>query len=346
MLNAPIPGNEPERLASLRRMLLLSSPDEEAFDRVTRVARHTFRMPVVLISLIDAERQWFKSCIGLPVRETGRDVSFCGHAILHSELLVIEDARLDPRFADNPLVTGEPRVIFYAGRPLMNAEGFMVGTLCLIDHQPRTLSAEDRRCLDDLGCWVEQLFLSRRLGEVQQAFMLELDEARRTSLLDPLLNIWHREAAMDMLERETQRAFRNRSPLAVLMIEPGRLAEIRHAHGAAAGDDFLVEFLRRLRSLTRPYDTIGRYGDDRFIVTLPDGTAATARSIAERLIRAMAYPFAAQGELIETTVSIGISAADFVTATPSPLEALDHAEEALRTARARGGNHLEIHENH
>lgn len=102
MLKAPIPENEAERLASLQKMQLLATPDEEVFDRVVRTAQRLFGVPVALVSLIDAHRQWFKACIGLPVRETGRDVSFCGHAILGDELFVIEDSREDKRFADNP----------------------------------------------------------------------------------------------------------------------------------------------------------------------------------------------------------------------------------------------------
>jgi GAF domain-containing protein len=125
------PANEEQRLASLQRMQLLDTPDEEAFDRITRIAQHLFAVPIALVSLVDLNRQWFKSCVGLPVRETPRDVSFCGHAILGNDLFIIENAPADERFADNPLVTGGPNIRFYAGRPLRNAEGYNIGTLCI-----------------------------------------------------------------------------------------------------------------------------------------------------------------------------------------------------------------------
>jgi len=164
MLLAPTPEDEQARLASLLRMNILSTSDEEIFDRISRMAKKVLNVPIVLVSLVDAERQWFKSCIGLPVKETPRDISFCGHAIMHDKLFIIPDATKDDRFSDNPLVTEEPHVIFYAGRPLRNPEGFRVGTLCIIDHQPRELSKEDQDYLNDLGAWVEQTFLTRDLA--------------------------------------------------------------------------------------------------------------------------------------------------------------------------------------
>lgn len=115
MLEPPIPPDEQQRLAVLRSLHILDTPPEERFDRITRTAQRLFNVPIALISLIDAHRQWFKSCQGLPVSETPRGISFCGHAILADTPLIIPDALLDPRFADNPLVTGEPRIRFYAG---------------------------------------------------------------------------------------------------------------------------------------------------------------------------------------------------------------------------------------
>jgi diguanylate cyclase (GGDEF)-like protein len=336
MLSAQIPLNEPERIASLRKMLLLSSPDEEAFDRVTRAAQRMFGVPIALISLIDSNRQWFKSCIGLPVRETGRDVSFCGHAIMKEELMVIENARLDPRFADNPLVTDPPQVIFYAGRPLRNAENFLVGTLCVIDHQPRSFSQEDRRSLDDLGYWVEQIFFGRELGESQAAVLSELDEARRTSMLDPMLNIWNRGAAMQMQEREVLRAFRNKSSLSMLMIDVDYFKAINDEWGRPAGDSVLSELAKRLRSATRAYDSIGRYGGDELMAILPDTDPRMAREVVERFMESMSYPFVVGDEVFDVFVSIGIATSDYVSTTPTAPELLDWADAALLEAK-RGG---------
>ncbi|MBY0438186.1 MAG: GAF domain-containing protein [Burkholderiales bacterium] len=147
MIPAPIPPNEMQRLNALRSLLILDTPPEERFDRITRFAASEFDTPVALVSLIDERRQWFKARVGLDACETSRDISFCGHAIEGSNVLVIGDARDDPRFADNPLVTGDPFIRFYAGAPLILPGGLSVGTLCLIDTEPRTFSRIDQSIL-------------------------------------------------------------------------------------------------------------------------------------------------------------------------------------------------------
>ncbi len=152
---APLPPDEEERLAALRATGLLDSAPEARFDHYTRLAAEMFDVPIALLSLVDAERQWFKSRHGLDVSETPRDRAFCAHAILDDGILQVTDTHDDERFADNPLVTGEPRVRFYAGVALKSGEGRRVGTLCLIDHRPRELSARERESLVDLARFVQ-----------------------------------------------------------------------------------------------------------------------------------------------------------------------------------------------
>jgi phosphoribosyl 1,2-cyclic phosphodiesterase/DNA-binding response OmpR family regulator len=154
-VRAPLPPDEVVRLRALHEARILDSPAEERFDRITRLARRVFNVPFALVSLVDTERQWFKSRSGLDVEETPRELSFCAHAIHADETLLVPDALADPRFADNPVVTGELRVRFYAGRPVRIA-GRRVGTLCLVDQRPRDLRADDLRALDDLAALVEK----------------------------------------------------------------------------------------------------------------------------------------------------------------------------------------------
>jgi signal transduction histidine kinase len=156
MIEPPLPANETERLAALRALRLLDTPAEERFDRITRTARDLFGVPIALISLVDAGRQWFKSRQGLAATETPRAISFCGHAILGDAAFVVSDARNDERFADNPLVTGAPHIRFYAGMPLNSTDGRKIGTLCLIDSQPRAFDAGDEQRLRDLAAWAER----------------------------------------------------------------------------------------------------------------------------------------------------------------------------------------------
>jgi GAF domain-containing protein len=150
MIVPPKPSNEKERLQALRDLLILDTPPEERFDRITQFASFEFDVPIVVISLVDEERQWFKSLVGLDACSTSRDISFCTHAILQDEILIIEDATKDERFFDNPLVLGDPHIRFYAGAQLILPKGEMVGTLCLIDQKPRIFDKTDMLILSTL----------------------------------------------------------------------------------------------------------------------------------------------------------------------------------------------------
>ncbi|HTX40108.1 MAG TPA: adenylate/guanylate cyclase domain-containing protein [Bryobacteraceae bacterium] len=167
-LVAPRPANETERLASLRSLELLDTPAEERFDVLTRLASRLFQVPISYVALVEDERQWFKSRVGLQDCQTSRQVAFCSHTILRSEPLIIADTFEDPRFANNPLVTGEPHVRAYAGVPLRGPGGHNVGTLCLADHQPRQFTAHDVEVLKEMGLLVEREFQSQTVIRQQQ----------------------------------------------------------------------------------------------------------------------------------------------------------------------------------
>lgn len=171
---AEIPQNEPLRLAALHATGLLDTPPEERFDRLTRLARFMFGVDIALVSLVAHDRQWFKSRQGLEATETPREVSFCSHAIRGSRVFEVTDARQDPRFCDNPLVTGAPGIRFYAGAPLTMADGHRIGTLCIIDTRPRQLSRVERHALRDLADCVEQAIGHGDLQEHGKALRLAL----------------------------------------------------------------------------------------------------------------------------------------------------------------------------
>lgn len=172
MTPPPIPANEQLRLDTLRALNILDTSAEERFDRLTRLARRLFGVPIALVSLVDANRQWFKSCIGLSSTESSREISFCGHAILDDGILMVPDALLDERFHDNPLVVDEPGIRFYAGCPLSVANGSKLGTLCLIDVQPREFGEEDRALLRDLAHMAEQELAALQLATMDELTLL------------------------------------------------------------------------------------------------------------------------------------------------------------------------------
>lgn len=169
-MKPPLPKNEAKRLKVLWQYDVLDTVPEEVFDDLTDLAAHICEAPIALISLVDENRQWFKSRVGISAKETSRDISFCAHAILQNGLFVISDATKDPRFRDNPSVTGSPKIRFYAGVPLKSPDGFALGTLCVVDKKPRKLRPEQKRALVVLARHVEtQLELRRHAKELAEA---------------------------------------------------------------------------------------------------------------------------------------------------------------------------------
>ncbi len=263
---ALFPVDEDSRLAKLRSLNILDTADEERFDRITRLARRIFDVPIALVSLVDSNRQWFKSCFGLDARETSRDVSFCAHAILAHEALVIPDAAHDPRFADNPLVTGAPHIRFYAGHPLALPDGTNLGTLCLIDTRPRTIDGDELAHLHDLAALAE-----RELAAVQMA------------TIDPLTSLSNRRG-FEMLAQQALNACRRGGRRAsLLFFDLNEFKQINDRFGHAEGDRALRIFAHALTTVLREMDVVGRLGGDEFVALLITAHEIDATGIIERL---------------------------------------------------------------
>lgn len=162
MIKAPLPKNEQDRLVALQRYLILDTLPEKAFDEIVWLVSYVCQTPVAYVSIIDKDRQWFKSKIGLTAAETDRDIAFCAHAILNPEIMVVPDTFKDIRFSDNPLVLGDPKIRFYAGSPLVSEDGYPLGTLCAVDHQPRNLTSHQLEALAVLARQTERLLEYRR----------------------------------------------------------------------------------------------------------------------------------------------------------------------------------------
>ncbi|MFZ6644909.1 diguanylate cyclase domain-containing protein [Undibacterium sp. TJN25] len=266
MLAAPIPENEARRVRALHSLDILDTPSDERFDRLTRLVKRIFKVPIAVVSLVDADRQWFKSCIGLDATETSRDISFCGHAILGDDIFTIPDALSDERFHDNPLVANEPWIRFYAGCPLSVSDGSKIGTLCLIDMEPRELDTDQREILKDLARMAEQ-----ELAAVQLATM------------DALTSLPNRRGFESLAQHALHLCKRINRPASLLFFDLNGFKKINDTFGHAEGDRALATFADVLRTALRDSDVGGRLGGDEFVVLLVDAAGANAGGFVTRL---------------------------------------------------------------
>lgn len=266
MLSAAIPADEAERIESLQALEILDTPPEERFDRVTRLAKRIFGVPIVAVSLIDTNRQWFKSCIGLDVTESPRETSFCGHAIHSDTIYLVTDAQADPRFHDNPLVQGDPHIRFYAGCPLGIGPGSRIGTLCLIDREPRSFSEDDAAALRDLAGMVEQELVAIRMAT-----------------LDELTQLSNRRGLLALGQNTISLARRFNKSALMFFVDLDGFKPINDKFGHAAGDQALKDFAQLLIESFREADVIARPGGDEFVVLCADCPESEATGMIARL---------------------------------------------------------------
>ncbi|ELS31194.1 MULTISPECIES: sensor domain-containing diguanylate cyclase [Pseudanabaena] len=260
------PDNEDVRIDALRSLNILDTKSEERFDRLTRLAKRLFGVSIVMVNFVDINRLWVKSVQGVEISESPRDTSFCGHAILGNDILIVSDALSDRRFYDNPFVIGDPKVRFYAGLPIVVPNGSKVGTLCLVDYNPRTFSEEDQELLRDLGQMAEQ-----ELAAVQMA------------TIDELTQISNRRGFIALALHSLNLCKRLNKPASLFFFDLDLFKEINDRYGHAEGDRALIGFSQILKDAFRESDVIGRLGGDEFVVLLTNTNRAASNLLLSRL---------------------------------------------------------------
>ena len=270
MLSPATPANETQRLQALRSLKLLDTAPEERFDRVTRLAKQVFGTPIALVSLVDADRQWFKSRQGLDATETPRNISFCGHAIVDDKIMVVNDAADDQRFCDNPLVCGDPNIRFYAGYPISAPDGSRIGTLCIIDRKPREVSKEQLQLLRELGRMVEEELM-----------------ATNDLTIDPVTGLSNRNGFLAIADHLLAMCVRTEQPATLLAFEFQNFAAINSAGGHKAADAAATELAHELAACFRNCDIVARLAPDIFCVLLAgsdlDGVDSARYRLEENL---------------------------------------------------------------
>ncbi len=353
MLGAPpIPANEDARVAKLREYEILDTLPEQAYDDVTALAAFICQTPIALISLVDADRQWFKANHGLEGKVgSPRAEAFCAHAIVDTRALVIRDATLDDRFHDNPSVTGDPHIRFYAGVPLVAPTGEALGTLCVIDRESRELTASQLDALHALSRQtMSQLELRRTTQLLEQrlldqgayvqrleGYQLQMEQAQAhlqsLTLTDGLTSIGNRLAFEKRLTDEINRAERHGTPLSLLMIDVDRFKALNDRFGHPVGDRTLIMVAKALQEAARTTDFVGRYGGEEFAVLLPHTGGEGALIMAERCRRAVE-----RVAWKDAPVTVSVGAATYVSGKSRNDELVSEADRALYAVKQRGRN--------
>jgi diguanylate cyclase (GGDEF)-like protein len=327
LYHPPAIGDEAGRLAALQSLDILDTGPEHRFDRLSRMARLALDVPIALVSLIDRDRVWFKSRHGIAACESDRSVAFCSHAIAQDGPFIVSDMTKDARFAENPFVVGDPLIRAYVGIPLRLRSGHAIGTLCVMDTQPRFFSDEEVDVMQDLASMV-----------------VETIELRHMASTDALTGALTRRGFAWEMDREFARARRFRKEIHLLAFDLDHFKAVNDRYGHAVGDVVLRTLVTTIREETRSTDLLARTGGEEFVLALPDTDRLGAQIAAERIrTRIAAMPIDVDGRSIRVTTSVGLAGCDLDQLGWT--DALTQADIALYRAKRNGRNLTICYEN-
>jgi diguanylate cyclase (GGDEF)-like protein len=314
--------DEEGRLRALDRYAVLDTQPEAPFEKIVGLVEQVMGVPICAVSLVDRHRQWFKAKRGLDVCETARDISFCTHAIKAPEPLIVCDASLDPRFAQNPLVIGPPFIRAYAGVPLRTQEGYNLGSLCAIDVKPRDFPATQIAILSSFA-----------------KLVVDELELRTIASSDHLSGALSRRAFTEQAANEAERASRYGRPLSLAILDIDFFKKVNDTHGHAAGDVAIKRVAEASMAAMRGSDALGRIGGEEFALLMPETTIENARLFAERLRATIEGLDIDAPPRMRVTVSIGV--AEFAAKAEKIEDTLARADQALYAAKHGGRNRVE-----
>ncbi|WP_338501068.1 sensor domain-containing diguanylate cyclase [Sphingomonas kaistensis] len=317
--------DEHARLAALHRYGVLDTAPEQQFDKITSLVRSVLGVPISAVSLIDRDRQWFKSICGLETRETPRSVSFCSHAIRQTEPLIVDDALQDDRFKVNPLVLDDPNIRSYAGVPLQTPDGYNVGALCAIDVVPREFSQAQIEILSNLASLVVDELELRRIAE-----------------RDHLTNALTRRGFVQAMDKEIARFHRHQRASALILFDIDHFKKINDCYGHPGGDAVLKAIVAACRNALRANDVLGRLGGEEFGIVLDEADNCAATAVAEKLRQTVEQLTVGFSTGIKVTASFGV--APIATSVTDSDEWILAADAALYSAKRGGRNQVVVNE--
>ena len=334
MPEAPVAPFELSRMAAVHRTRLLGTPAEERFDRITRLARRMFDVPMACLDIVGEKLVWLKSVQGFDGLEGMRKDSYCHYAVLNDQICMVRDARADPRFHDSCLAQ---IWVFYAGVPL-HFNGERVGVLCIGDGKPRDFDSDQLEALHDLGAMAEHELEVAALSEAQVILAHSNEELEMKARIDVLTHLWNRRAILELAEGELAAGANN--SIAIVMIDIDHFKKINDTFGHPAGDEVLRSVAERLRRWLRPNDAVGRFGGEEFLAILSGVGPEEALQVCERIRFEVAKTtICCDQHKIPVSCSIGIA----VSQAPADLDRLiSSADGALYHAKESGRNRVEL----
>lgn len=317
-LSAEAMHKEAARLQALEELDLLDSPRDPGFDRIVRLIQEIFSVEIGIVSFIDAHRQWYKACSGMPVDELPREDTFCRYVLETDNALIVQDTRLDERFRQHPVVIQPPHVRFYAGFPIRTEEGHIVGTICAMDSQPKSFGKRDARVLEELA------------GAVMDRVALA-----KLASTDALTGLLSRRSFREEAQRLIAQASRHRHEISCIMLDVDHFKKINDQYGHAAGDEVLKRIASVCKRELRQGDLVGRLGGEEFAILLPHVGREGALATAEKLRRALASEeISLEPKTVAVTASLGITSASIVARDIDTL--LAQADAAMYQAKQTG----------
>jgi diguanylate cyclase (GGDEF)-like protein len=334
----PRPPDEEQRLSVLLRYQLLDTPAEDDFDVLTELAAQVCEAPYAFVSLVDRDRVWIKSYFGRNAQSRPRDDDYCSWAILEGDVLAIPDLLSDPRTAKMSLTIGSPGYRMYTGANLRSSDGHCIGSLCVLDDQPRALSERQIRLLQSLSRQVMALI---ELRSLQRALASALAISERLATIDDLTGLWNRRVLLEKFDIEVERARRFGSPLSVLMMDIDHFKRINDGHGHAMGDVVLRNIGRIVHDELRQVDIAGRYGGEEFCIVLPGTPQTGGITLAEALRQEIEHFVHVLGKRsLSATASFGLATLE-IGADEDATSLLKAADDALYRAKRGGRNRVE-----
>lgn len=324
------------RLASLHKMAIFYTPLEERFERISRLGKRAMDSRVAAVSLVTKDKQWFKSVLGWRVSELPLEESLCRHVIAAGQPLIVPDTLADERFAESRFVSAGPKFRFYAGYPIKDADGRLIGTFCVMDVKPKKWDAALAATLHDLGQLAERELVTADLWDAQSQLVAKLGEARRQALLDTLTRVWNRRGGLELLDMMIDRSQKSYEQFALCMVDIDNFKVVNDTHGHQVGDQVLRQVATGIVGSVRPDDVVSRYGGDEFLVILRDADVAVARSVSERIRGNLRRsPLALRSGNVAVTVSIGFAVND-PTESINAHTLVQRADQALFHTKNRG----------